>query len=260
VTSTQYEGLLDVPVPEELAKRGADKGWPESLLARMVSLRMDTGFIDFWLSDQGPGPEELEKSLLERERLTQGTLRCRPALRQDGAALSELFAASPETIGDWQVTVVRSPNAFAQFELQEHPAVVMIEDRAIPLATFAVGIKKAMVGGQPKSGSLSSLTAAASGAERSFLVILAVAQRRLVAMSSALISTLERFCPSGVSQERCSSRPVTVTRVPRARDSVAFSASSPQAITSKKLVDSSQVLSSRLSQRRFTAIPKLVIA
>jgi len=46
------------------------------------------------------------------------------------------------------VTVERSPNAFAQFGLQEHPAVMMTEDRAIPLATLAVGIKKAMVGGQ----------------------------------------------------------------------------------------------------------------
>ena len=86
------------------------------------------------------------------------------------------------------------------------------------------------------------------------------AQARLVAMSEALISTLERFWPSGVSQERCSSRPVTVTRVPRARDSVAFSASSAQATTSKKLVDSSQVSSSRLSQRRLTAMLKLVVA
>ncbi len=57
--------------------------------------------------------------------------------------------------------------------------------------------------------------------------------------SSATTSTLDRLSPSGVSQLRWSSRPVTMTREPLVRLSAAFSAISRQHTTSKKETASS---------------------
>src|SRR5271154_4674735 len=98
--------------------------------------------------------------------------------------------------------------------------------------------------------------AASPGPRRSFLVTWAVAQRRLGAISSATISTLDRLSPSWVSHERCSRRPVTITREPRARLSDAFSAISRQHTTSKNDVASSHSWVWRFCQRRLTANPK----
>src|SRR5262249_8233139 len=88
---------------------------------------------------------------------------------------------------------------------------------------------------------------------RSFLFTVAVAQRRLGAISSATISTTERFSPCSVSQLRCSSRPVTTTRVPFPIDSATFSAISRQHTTLRKLVCSSHSFVWRFCQRRLTA-------
>ena len=59
---------------------------------------------------------------------------------------------------------------------------------------------------------------------RLVLVTVAVAHLRLGPRSSASISTTVLFSPSWFSQERCFSRPVTTTRLPRVSVSAAFSA------------------------------------
>jgi hypothetical protein len=69
---------------------------------------------------------------------------------------------------------------------------------------------------------------------------LAVAHLRLAPTSSASSSVTERFSPSGVSQLRWRSRPVTITRSPLPRDSARFSAWPRQTFTLKKLVSPSR--------------------
>src|ERR1019366_6737162 len=96
------------------------------------------------------------------------------------------------------------------------------------------------------------------GARRSFFVTWAVAQRMLGPISSA--TTFDRLSPSGVSQLRCSRRPVTMTREPRLRLSAAFSAISRQQTTSKNEVASSHSCVWRFCHRRLTANPKLAVA
>src|SRR3954470_4724914 len=59
---------------------------------------------------------------------------------------------------------------------------------------------------------------------RAARVTLAVAYRREGPISSTSSSTTVRFSPSLVSNERCLSRPDTMTREPRVRDSATFSA------------------------------------
>ena len=60
------------------------------------------------------------------------------------------------------------------------------------------------------------------------LFTLAVAYRSDGPISSTSSSTTVRFSPSRVSNERCLSRPVTITREPRVRLSATFSAASRQ--------------------------------
>jgi hypothetical protein len=62
----------------------------------------------------------------------------------------------------------------------------------------------------------------------------------LAPTSSASISATDRFSPSGVSQVRCRSRPVTMTRSPFARESARCSAWPRQTLTLKKLVSPSR--------------------
>ena len=76
------------------------------------------------------------------------------------------------------------------------------------------------------------------------------------ATSSASTSTTERLSPSGVSQLRDLSRPMTTARSPLDSDSVTCSASCRQTLTRKKLVSPSRQLSPSLT-RAVTARRKL---
>ncbi len=87
-----------------------------------------------------------------------------------------------------------------------------------------------------------------------------VANRRLAPISSATISTLDRFSPSSLSQLRCSRRPATTTRAPLVRLRATFSARSPQQTTSKNEVDSSHSLVVRSCHLRLTATDRDVVA
>ena len=60
------------------------------------------------------------KLLDRRERLIGGTLRVREATWKDDEAIADLYANSPENVGEWELTVERSPYPFAQFRLQEN--------------------------------------------------------------------------------------------------------------------------------------------
>ena len=126
-----------IEVPEELSRRAAEKGWPDALLMRMLELRVARIDIDFWLDDERPDSQErCTAGLDRREQLMFGTMRVREATWTDDEPLADLYANAAERIGDWEVTVERSPYPFAQFRLQEHPNIQVLEDRGI---FFAVG-------------------------------------------------------------------------------------------------------------------------
>jgi len=99
-----------------------------------------------------------------------------------------------------------------------------------------------------------------NGDKRSKVEVVADAQRRLGPISSAATSTTVRFSPSWVSHERCSSRPVTMTRMPLLSDSAAFSAISRHTTMLKNETFSSHSLVWRFCQRRLTARPNVATA
>src|SRR6185295_6184368 len=54
---------------------------------------------------------------------------------------------SPEELGDWEVTTERGPNAFAQFQLQEHVTVLVLEQAGKLIATCSFASRLVNIGG-----------------------------------------------------------------------------------------------------------------
>ncbi len=148
--TTAEQSLFDRPieVPEELASRAQAKGWPDNLVERALRFGYDGEDIDEWLSDDRLPVSEIEKWVGWRERLRYGTIRVREATWHDEEALANMYANAPEDAGDWEVIVERSPYPFAQFRLQEHVNILVVEDRGVILASYARSARNSIVAGK----------------------------------------------------------------------------------------------------------------
>jgi len=141
-----------LPVPEDLLRLADEKGWPLELLQRAADLRVPRSEIERWLAWDQPRTQEMfARWVSQWDRLTSGTLRAREAAGLDSDAFADLWANSPEeigTAGELEVTVERSPDAFAQFRLQENVTISVLEDRGLLLASIAWSRRNAIVGGK----------------------------------------------------------------------------------------------------------------
>ena len=148
---SQTEGLSiverPVEVPLKLERVARKKGWTDGLLRRALELRVCREDVDWWLTHDTT-VEQIERILGRQERLTTGTLRAREATWADDEALADLYANAPEEIGDWEVTVERSPYPFAQFRLQEHANIQVVEDRGVILGAAAHSGRNTVIDGQ----------------------------------------------------------------------------------------------------------------
>jgi hypothetical protein len=145
------ESIFDRPVhvPDDYIERARAKGWPEGLVERCVRLRVPTYDIEYWLDHEREGQvHNITKVLDAKERSISGTLRVREACWSDAESVADLYANAPEDIGEWEVTVERSPYPFAQFRLQEHPNIQIVEDRGIVLACAAHSSRNTIIGGR----------------------------------------------------------------------------------------------------------------
>jgi hypothetical protein len=137
-------------LPDELLREAKDAGWPEGLVERLGRLHFTPEVIrDNWLRSQ---PVERSIRGVEiLERLAYGTLRLRDAtyMPKDFTALVDLFANSPEDIGEWEVTVERGPDPAAQFSLQQNHRIRVLEDRGLFIGAYALSVKETFVGGRP---------------------------------------------------------------------------------------------------------------
>src|SRR5919108_2435071 len=142
--------IFDRPleVPPDLAEAARKRDFPLEIIERARELKVNRGIIDWWLNHQRETPEEARKYLAAREKLMFGTMRARLATWNDDEAIADLYANSPEDIGEWEVTVERSPYPFAQFRLQEHVAISVLEDRGVILAATADSSRNAIIGGK----------------------------------------------------------------------------------------------------------------
>ena len=133
----------------EFVEQAEARRWPADRLGRMLALRMPTWRIaEALFSTSGfPTGEMIEADLRDRERLTNG-LCVREATWEDDERLSDLFANSSERLGEWDVTVERSPNPYAQQRLQENSHVKLLVDRGVALGVNVASGRSSLVGGQ----------------------------------------------------------------------------------------------------------------
>jgi hypothetical protein len=146
------EAVFAVPsVPPALAERARAKDWPGDLLGRMMALRFPSWRIELALAaEQFPTLEMIEADVRDREREADG-LCVREATWEDDERLCDLYANADERLGEWTVTVERSPNPYAQQRLQENWHVKVLVDRGVALATSAQAGRSSLIGGQPLS-------------------------------------------------------------------------------------------------------------
>lgn len=138
------------PSPE-LVERVAAAEWPDGLLDRVLALRRNRHEIDGWLDSGFPTPEMLTSWVDTQELLLNSPLVARQATWEDDDLLVDLCANAPETVGEWTVVVERGPNPYAQFRLQEHPSVIVLEDRRVALGMAAHSTRNSFIGGEPTS-------------------------------------------------------------------------------------------------------------
>ena len=135
-------------IPDDVRHAWLEKGWPLAVLERAFALRVRRRDLERWLNRGKGAIRRIVRDLDRRERLIGGTLRIREATWNDGEALADLYASSPEGAGEWEVIVERGPYAFAQFRLQENVSILVVEDRGVLLAAMAQSARNTLVGGE----------------------------------------------------------------------------------------------------------------
>src|SRR5260370_39219631 len=110
------------PADAQIERGWTDRGLPPALLVKARTLRISDTHIERLLFWNAP-VERIEEEIRWADQLNNGTMRFRQVTVADNDEFCELWANAPEEIGEWDVTVERGPNGFAQFELQERPAL-----------------------------------------------------------------------------------------------------------------------------------------
>ncbi|HXK32692.1 MAG TPA: hypothetical protein VNM91_01600 [Dehalococcoidia bacterium] len=124
----------------------SERGWPPELLAEAREAHVPASLLErlpAWAT-----PERIEDEVRWARVLAEGRVHVRQLTVADGDAFAELWANSPEEIGEWDVTAERGPNAFAQFELQERPVLHGLFDGHVMVACVSFSLRPTIVGGQ----------------------------------------------------------------------------------------------------------------
>lgn len=138
------------PTPERqdlaIERIARERGWPDEVARRLVELRAPLSELNSW-AWFGLSPEQAKSQLGWYERMTIGDLRGRDATYADNEAFSELWSDSPEEIGEWEITVERGPDAFAQFKLQESVHIPVLGLGSQLIACCAFSRRRVIIGG-----------------------------------------------------------------------------------------------------------------
>lgn len=122
-------------------------GLPPALLEEARALRIPDTLLRRMLHWNVP-VERFEDEVRWARTLAEGRIRFRQLTFADGDAFAELWANSPEEIGEWELTVERGPDAFAQFELQERPVLHGLFDVNTMVACVSFSLRPTIVGGR----------------------------------------------------------------------------------------------------------------
>lgn len=136
------------PLSPELQRKVDAAGWPPGLVDRVLALRRDRGELEAWLDSGFPTSEMLD-GWADMKAMTVGTtLTARIGSWEDDWLLADLCKNAPETVGDWTVVVERSPFPYAQYRLQEHAYVSLVEDHRVGLAMAGHSTRNTYIQGQ----------------------------------------------------------------------------------------------------------------
>lgn len=143
-----HEASTPGVLPSHIQAKIDAANWPEGLVERALEIRVNLIDIEAWVDHGWPTVEMIDEWLDQQRSIHFSTLTAREATWADIEILVDLCAASPEKVGDWQVTVERGPNPLAQYRLQEYSSVLILEDLKVGLGMTASSTRNALIGGQ----------------------------------------------------------------------------------------------------------------
>ena len=141
-------GQADAMAGDSLDERWDERGLPRELLARARALGISDSQLSRILVWNATPQQRVQEEIDWTDQLRNGSMRFRQLTIADDDAFRQLWANAPEAIGDWDVTVERGPNAFAQFELQERPVLNGLFDGSTMVACVSFAIRRTVVAGQ----------------------------------------------------------------------------------------------------------------
>jgi hypothetical protein len=130
-----------------IEQRWQEAGWPLDLLVNARALHISDSQIDRMLA-WGVPLKRVEEEVRWADRLLNGSMRFRQVTAADNDAFCELWANSPEEIGEWDVTAERGPYGFAQFALQERPVLNALFDSGVMVACVSFAPRYTIVAGE----------------------------------------------------------------------------------------------------------------
>ncbi|MFI5317824.1 MAG: hypothetical protein ACHQ6T_19155, partial [Myxococcota bacterium] len=139
---------VEIEVPEDLRATLRARGVPDALLQRALEAGVATENLWAWSSWRTLDPADLERQIGWHERFTVGDLRAREVTQADNAAFCDLWANSPEEIGDIEITVLRGPDGFAQFRLQQNVHLQVIADGNVIVASVGWSRRNVEIAGR----------------------------------------------------------------------------------------------------------------
>jgi hypothetical protein len=139
---------VEAEIPDDLREFAKERCWPDGLLEQLLERGIPAHSIRGWAQWRDGSAKDMEKRLEWHDRFTFGDLRLREANVSDNEAFCDLWASSPEQIGDFEVTTLRGPNGFTQFRLQENVNLHVIADGNLIVASCGWARHNVLVAGQ----------------------------------------------------------------------------------------------------------------
>jgi hypothetical protein len=144
---------MSAAVDQTIVARAKAQGWPDGLAERALAVKTPSAHLEQWL--QAPADAnflfQIERTVAVFERLASGPYRGRELTFRDEEAFRDLWANAPEKVGDWEVTIERSPDALAQFRLQPGASISVIEAEGDLVACTVWSPANCLIGGKPVS-------------------------------------------------------------------------------------------------------------
>ncbi len=139
---------VEIEAPAELRAALRARGVPDALLERALAEGIAIGSLWAWSSWRKLDPGDVERQIVWHRRFSTGDLRGREVTEADNAAFCDLWENSPEEIGDLEITVLRGPDAFAQFRLQRNVHLHVIADGNVIVASCGWSRRNVEIAGQ----------------------------------------------------------------------------------------------------------------